>query len=110
HKLVPLGLRVGASTIRDKLGLPDPDKDEELLGAPPAPTPTPAPVPAPEARARNRAGSVDPVQDDAIDALVDGALTDWEPLMDPLVDPVRALAERAQSEEEFLAGLGELMR
>lgn len=33
-KLVPLGLRVGASTMRDKIGLPDPEPDEELLGAP----------------------------------------------------------------------------
>jgi phage gp29-like protein len=30
-KLVPLGLKVGMSTMRDKLGLPDPGKDEELL-------------------------------------------------------------------------------
>lgn len=31
EKLVPLGLKVGMSTMRDKIGLPDPDKDEELL-------------------------------------------------------------------------------
>lgn len=30
-KLVPLGLKVGMSTMRDKIGLPDPDKDEEIL-------------------------------------------------------------------------------
>lgn len=33
-RLIPLGLRVGAKPIRDKLGLPDPEPDEELLGAP----------------------------------------------------------------------------
>lgn len=31
EKLVPLGLKVGMSTMRDKIGLPDPDKDEEIL-------------------------------------------------------------------------------
>ncbi|WP_153769240.1 DUF935 domain-containing protein [Labrenzia sp. CE80] len=30
--LVPLGLKVGMSTMRDHLGLPDPDPEEELLG------------------------------------------------------------------------------
>lgn len=30
-KLVPLGLKVGMSTMRDKIGLPDPGKDEEIL-------------------------------------------------------------------------------
>ncbi|MFQ3664683.1 MAG: DUF935 domain-containing protein [Sphingomonadaceae bacterium] len=33
--LVPLGLKVGMSTVRDRLGFPDPDPDEQLLGAPP---------------------------------------------------------------------------
>jgi phage gp29-like protein len=33
-KLVPMGLKVGMSTLRDKIGLPEPDKDEELLVAP----------------------------------------------------------------------------
>ncbi|GAB7078756.1 DUF935 domain-containing protein [Megalodesulfovibrio paquesii] len=31
-KLVPLGLRVEASVVRDKLGLPDPEEDGEVLG------------------------------------------------------------------------------
>lgn len=33
-KLVPLGLRVESSVVRDKLGFPDPDKDAECLGQP----------------------------------------------------------------------------
>ncbi|WP_424682927.1 DUF935 domain-containing protein [Frateuria sp. YIM B11624] len=111
-KLVPLGLRVGQSVVRDKIGLPDPGKDEAVL-TPPAPSPAPAAAPAlapaSEKRARNRAGSGDSEGDDAIDELVADPLGDWSPLVDPLVDPVRALAERSQTEEEFLAGLGELM-
>ncbi|MBS9781105.1 MAG: DUF935 domain-containing protein [Gammaproteobacteria bacterium] len=33
-KLVPLGLKVPQSFLRDKLGIPDPQEDEELLGRP----------------------------------------------------------------------------
>lgn len=55
-KLVPLGLRVGQGEIRRRLTLPDPQEDDELLGAPAAAAPgTPAgaaggpPRPAPNA-------------------------------------------------------------
>lgn len=107
--LVPLGLRVGASTIRDKLGLPDPDKDEEVLqAAPPAPPPN---TNATEASAMNRAQrAAAAVPPDAVDELTGDALGDWHPLMDPLVDPVRQLADSTESEDEFIAGLAELMR
>ncbi len=49
-ELVPLGLRVEQSVVRDKIGLPDPDPDarpEDLLGAL-------QPDPAPESAAMNR--------------------------------------------------------
>ena len=45
-QLVPLGLRVQQSEIRDKLGLSDPDDDSDLLRAP-APLPQAAPEPKP---------------------------------------------------------------
>lgn len=35
QKLVPLGLKVGMSTVRDRLGFPDPEPDEEVLGQAP---------------------------------------------------------------------------
>lgn len=40
QSLVPLGLKVGMSTVRDRLGFPDPEPDEELL-APRQPAPPP---------------------------------------------------------------------
>lgn len=55
-ELVPLGLKVEQSVVRDKLGLPDPDPDakpEDLLGAP-APAQPPAPPAPPTAQAANR--------------------------------------------------------
>jgi len=44
-KLVPLGLRVGQSEVRDKFGLSEPGADEQVL-APAGPQPTPEPEPA----------------------------------------------------------------
>ena len=35
-KLIPLGLKVPQNFVRDKLGIPDPQDDEELLGSPAA--------------------------------------------------------------------------
>ena len=39
QKLVPLGLKVGMSTVRDRLGFPDPEPDEEVLGQAAKPSP-----------------------------------------------------------------------
>ncbi len=44
-KLVPLGLKVGMSTMRDKIGLEDPGKDEELLVSPRQAQPAPIAAP-----------------------------------------------------------------
>lgn len=99
ERLVPLGLKVGMSTIRDKIGLPDPDKDEELLM--PART-KPAPGSgAPLARARNveereRIADPSPVPELA------GRLADEA--ADPLrawLEHLRGLADQASSLEEL---------
>lgn len=60
-KLVPLGLRVEASVIRDRLGLPDPPKGADILGVPPAP-----------------AGANKP--DKNLDQAVNEMLSDWQQL------------------------------
>ncbi len=83
--LVPLGLKVSASVMRDKIGLPDPGDDEELLG-PPAPKEEPPPQPGKEpkpgkAEAFSTAAAGDA---DAVDRAVDDAMRDWEPLLVPL--------------------------
>lgn len=101
--LVPLGLRVEQSVIRDKLRLSDPAEGAELLTAPAVAPVTP---PATLNRAANREA---PPGTDALDALVLEALADWQPLAAPVVDPVRALAEHAQSFEDFAAGLPALL-
>lgn len=113
-KLVPLGLKVEQSVVRDKLGLPDPAAGADLLVPPGAPDAGAAPVAAAANRQQacthcgiahnNLQAAVDP-----IDQLEDDASSDWHPQLAPIVDPVVALAERCGSYEEFLAKLPTLL-
>jgi len=109
--LVPLGLTVIKSEVRDKLGFSDPDEDappEDLLGAPPS-QPAAEPALNREVRGLNRAAD-DPADDpddegDEIDELAADELADWEPLMRPIMDPVAELIDEALARGESLADL-----
>jgi phage gp29-like protein len=105
-KLVPLGLKVGMSTVRDKFGLPDPAPDEELLHAPGqeqiAVDPgQPDPVALPQGRqaaaSRRAVAAASPAAPaqvmDAVDVAVAEELDSWQPLVDPLLVSVRALLD-----------------
>lgn len=107
------GLPVAASHILDRFGLPAPEKGVATLrpaGALPA-------LPAlnqqrPCTCASCGGGRValnSEQQRDAIDDLVDDELTEWRPLMRPVVDPLEQLAQRSASFEEFRAGLATLL-
>ncbi|WP_428560451.1 MAG: phage portal protein family protein [Solidesulfovibrio sp. DCME] len=126
QKLVPLGLKVGMSTIRDKYGLPDPAPDEELLHAPgQGPGTDPAlPDPAEPPRGRQAAASRRAVAAaappaapgqamDAVDQAVAEELDGWQPLVDPLLASVRALLEDCLAQgltfREFQARLPEAL-
>ncbi len=117
-KLVPLGLKVEQSVIRDKWGLPDPEKDAELLGVkadlspdlPPSPlagSPSSSPL-AGEGRggganrARNRElpaplspsplageGRGGGAMADPVEPYVDRLGRAADPLLESLLDPVR---------------------
>jgi phage gp29-like protein len=113
-KLVPLGLRVSQSVVRDKIGIPDPAEDEELLTAP-AKEATPEPQ-APaikatnrESRAQNQEGAD---QADAVDDIVDEQLAEWEPVVDSLVSPVGDLIDELVQQggtlQDLLARLPEI--
>lgn len=101
-ELVPLGLKVEQSVVRDKLGLPDPDPKataEDLLGAP-----VPVPVAEPALnRAFNR--ETGPAVMDDIDLAADEELADWEMVMEPVVDPIRDALSAAETVDEFEAAL-----
>jgi len=131
---VELGGKVGMSTVRDRLGYPDPDSDEELL-RPPAQLAM-APPGAGAAAERDAAAgeteeetaqqaarqardepeldagddSIDRlVGEDSIDRLVEEMTADWEPQLAPLVGPVLAAAAAADSFEAFKARLIDLV-
>lgn len=73
-KLVPLGLRVEASEVRDKLGFSDPAKDAECLGQSAPVPPTPPKVPAKNHAQALNSEQVAP-ESDAAD-LLEGRLQD----------------------------------
>ena len=101
--LVPLGLRVEASVVRDRLGWPDPPEGAEVLEAP-------APSARPDAAsATSSAAALAEARQSLLEELEGQALDGWQRVMDPLLAPVRELAERASSREEFLAGMADAL-
>ncbi|MDD5762211.1 MAG: DUF935 domain-containing protein [bacterium] len=127
-KLVPMGVKVSASWTRDKFGIPDPDPEEELLSARVSPVAPPAePMPpedplaaataatarrtnrtvCPHCQTANAGGTAVP---DVADAYAGRAGEEALPLMDDLLEPVRALVARAANLEEVRDGLLSLYR
>ena len=111
-ELVPLGLRVEQSVIRDKLGLPDPEDDAELLAAPAPEAPPPA---AQNAAALNtsiaalvaNAGAA-PLEPE-LDEIEAEELAEWEEQMEPVIAPLRKLVLSVNSFEELERRLPEVL-
>jgi phage gp29-like protein len=101
-KLVPLGLKVEQSVIRDRLGLPDPEEDAEVL-APPAQAAFPALT---KAMARAKAGTR-PARDET-DDLVDQVETLATPILADMVERIRRVVDEAATLEEAQALLATL--
>lgn len=108
--LVPMGLKVGMSTMRDHLGLPDPDPDEELLGlqaGSSAPEDQDQKDPSTQASALRTvtAGAQVLRRDDAVDRAVDAILDDhgWEPLVGPVIEGLDEELAGAESLEDARA-------
>lgn len=93
-RLVPIGLRVQASEIRDKFGLAEPGPDDEVLGPSPPPADRkPPPAPNPALHHQTPAGTLP-------DALIGHAGHRLAgPSVTALVERVRALVEQAGSLE-----------
>ena len=106
EKLVPLGLRVEGSVIRDKLGLPDPEDGAEVLGAP---DPLSALLAgANRRRAVNRAARPDDPYEKALEAALEAAESPERAgeISRELVEPVLALA--GEPPDVILGRLAEL--
>lgn len=136
-KMVPLGLRVSQRAVREKLGLPEPQKDEELLAAPASKVSEQDPPETKQTEAdkskaeKKKSGkaklsamahgsncSCDNCQstaqlsadneDDEIDHLIDAALDNWEELADPLLTPLRTILDKASNLKEAQAMLNQI--
>ncbi|TBW58546.1 DUF935 domain-containing protein [Marinobacter halodurans] len=110
--LVPLGLRVERSVISDRLGLPDPAKDAEVLQPPAAGLPFQETAPNRSLNAaQNRESVVD--QHDPDFQKIAETEDEWQPQLAPMIDPIERLAKRIADEggdeSDFLARLGEVL-
>lgn len=101
NTLVPLGLEIEESWMRDKVGAPEPAKGAKLLQAPQAYLP--AAVNRQLYTAHNRE------QQDVIDELALEALADWEEQIDPILQPVRKLLAESDTAQQFADGLAQLL-
>ncbi|MBB4268162.1 DUF935 domain-containing protein [Roseospira visakhapatnamensis] len=106
--LVPLGLRVRADDVRERLGWAAPEDDDEVLGGAATPTDTPPgdPAPAPQRATRAAPQVTDPHDD--VDELVDQIDTAAGPATDALIDQVRAVIDHADTIPEVIARLERL--
>jgi phage gp29-like protein len=105
-ELVPLGLKVSMSEVRDKFGFADPDDKDELLGAAAAPSSATVPPAVSPAQAEKPALAAQGTGEaDAVDGMVDELLADWKPLAAPLVTAILSAAEDATSAEDFVSRL-----
>lgn len=98
-KLVPMGLKVEQSVVRDRLGFPDPDEDAELL-QPLSVSPSLLPA---IASAKARSVSRDPVDD-----LADQADVAAGPAVGTMIDAIKKIVETSATFEEVQRRLLEL--
>lgn len=107
------GLQVGADEIREKFGLAAPEAGAAVLrpetGAF-APALNHEQTCSCRGCSRQRlALNAEQLQRDELDQLADDDLSDWEPLIRPVLDPIQALANKAKDFDEFKAGLAGLL-
>lgn len=121
-RLVPVGLKVSQREIRERMGLSEPQADEELLqAAAPAQEPKPPVDAPPEPRTKRLSAhpatcgcssctptllSAPAAEPDGVaetDAAFGAALEDWQDITDPLLDPLRQVLATATSFDEALA-------
>ena len=113
-KLLPQGLRVKAQQVRMRLGLDDPEDGDEVLGGGSRPDDPDDPLPPAMVRAIARAAAGGRRSGDSIDAAIEDMLagTGWEPMMDPVIEPIleeaAAALGRGDSLESFRAQLPEM--
>ena len=110
---VNMGTEIDAREFRERIGFGAPEADAPLLRSSAA---IPKPVELPEddkeskaeAKICERCGEVHSLaadERDELEHLMDAALAEWEPVMEPLVKPIKTLFETAPSYDALLTGL-----
>lgn len=97
EKLVPMGLEVEQSVVRDKLSLPDPDKGAVLLHAPGAAQPPP---PVATAANREQTPAIEPVE-----PLADQLKTRLAPVTEAWFAQISKLVDEADNFDDVREGL-----
>jgi phage gp29-like protein len=102
-KLVPLGLRVSHKEVREKMGLREPENDDDVLRVEDLPPPEgKIKPPTPPAKFKAEKLTAETLSEaDLVDALEASALDDWEELVEPIVAQVRAEIQQASSLEDL---------
>ncbi|WP_153448469.1 DUF935 domain-containing protein [Vibrio algicola] len=118
--LIDRGMKVSASSMREKFGLTEPDEEDELLQAETliamSATPPPAlnrsqkhaDVELGRNKQRVSINRVTQTSDQIIDELTDDAMDDWEEVAEDFMNPIMQLADSVDSYDAFLAKLPEL--
>ncbi len=110
--LVPVGLKVKSSELREKLGLSEPQDGDELLEASGSTPATPPQTGLGRQHACPGCGDALNNTSEAIEADLDKIeapfLDDWEQQLDPIIEPLRALLSGASTYEELKASLTSL--
>lgn len=106
QKLVPLGLRVEASVIRDRMGLPDPPEGAEVLSAKQAAGPQsgasePALEPETDSAANKAAAKAPKKEDDILDELVRIASKSASDEMPKMIEAVLEMVNNATNYQEI---------
>jgi phage gp29-like protein len=105
NKLVPLGLKVKASEVRERMGFSTPEAGDEVLVSNSNAAPQ-MPVEAPALNAAGQQGWVAPAPWEAtLDALEDAELDDWEAVMDDPIAAIESELALALDAEDFNARL-----
>lgn len=104
--LAGIGVKFKATELRQKLGFSDPEDGDETVGGNAEATPPAAVPPAKNRLALNRAKA----EVDDLGEIEDEMLADWQELADGLQAAVGSAVEGAETYEEVLAKLPEVLR
>ena len=104
-KLVGIGMKIPERWAHERLGIPEPAQDDEVLKAG-APAPAPASAPsAPSATAQTAALSTQAANPDTVDQQVQRLAESASPEEDHLINQIKALVDQAQSLQDVRDGL-----